>query len=66
MSQSTQEYDPSKYTKNRGIFGPLPSNYICHRCGQRGHYIKQCPTNNVSICHLNQNVKNSLMTTNNL
>lgn len=46
MSQSTQEYDSSKYVKHRGIVGPLPSNYTCYRCGQSGHYIKLCPTNN--------------------
>ncbi|KAJ1651489.1 Protein mpe1 [Dispira simplex] len=24
---------------------PLPANYICHRCGQKGHWISDCPTN---------------------
>ncbi|CAO3672611.1 unnamed protein product [Rhizopus microsporus] len=22
-----------------------PPNYVCYRCGQKGHYINQCPTN---------------------
>ncbi|KAI9274226.1 DWNN domain-containing protein [Sporodiniella umbellata] len=22
-----------------------PANYVCYRCGQKGHYINQCPTN---------------------
>ncbi|KAK3068712.1 hypothetical protein LTS18_000552, partial [Coniosporium uncinatum] len=23
----------------------LPPGYICHRCGQKGHFIRDCPTN---------------------
>ena len=25
---------------------PLPPGYICHRCGEKGHWIQACPTNN--------------------
>ncbi|KAK9461115.1 DWNN domain-containing protein [Lipomyces oligophaga] len=25
---------------------PPPATYVCHRCGQRGHWIQACPTNN--------------------
>lgn len=25
--------------------GPPPLTYICHRCGQAGHWIQSCPTN---------------------
>ena len=25
---------------------PLPPGYTCHRCGQKGHWIQACPTNN--------------------
>ncbi|EFJ37660.1 hypothetical protein SELMODRAFT_74793 [Selaginella moellendorffii] len=28
----------------RGSGGP-PAGYVCHRCGQPGHFIQQCPTN---------------------
>lgn len=23
--------------------GPVPKNYICHRCGMPGHFIQKCP-----------------------
>lgn len=56
MSQSGETFDPSTYTTKfssqtkPGIpLGLLknapPPNYICYRCGQRGHWIKLCPTN---------------------
>lgn len=25
---------------------PLPTSYVCYRCGQKGHWIQDCPTNN--------------------
>ena len=44
---------------------PPPANYVCHRCNQKGHWIKFCPTNGVSIimmyyigCCSNINLKN--------
>ncbi|XP_049524182.1 E3 ubiquitin-protein ligase RBBP6 isoform X3 [Dermacentor silvarum] len=49
MSQSSQEYDPSKYVKSRSMTGPLPPNYTCFRCGKSGHWIKNCPTNNIEV-----------------
>lgn len=24
---------------------PLPPGYVCHRCGEKGHWIQACPTN---------------------
>ena len=32
-----------------GLMRPPPPNYICHRCGQKGHWIKYCPTNGVCM-----------------
>lgn len=49
LTQSTKDYDPSKYARGKGPMGPLPPNYTCYRCGKPGHYIKHCPTNNVSF-----------------
>ena len=34
---------------------PPPSNYVCHRCGLKGHWIKFCPTNGVSLTHMYNN-----------
>lgn len=46
MAQSAQEYDSSKFVRTRHSGqGPLPPSYTCRRCGQAGHYIKQCPMN---------------------
>lgn len=49
LTQSTKDYDPSKYARGKGPMGPLPPNYTCYRCGNPGHYIKHCPTNSVSF-----------------
>jgi len=62
MSHSTQDYDSSKYIKSRGMIGPLPPNYTCYRCGQPGHYIKHCPTNNVIIINLLNNLRTKYFT----
>lgn len=49
LTQSTKDYDPSKYARGRGPMGPLPPNYTCYRCGKPGHYIKHCPTNSIDV-----------------
>ncbi|KAI1793529.1 DWNN-domain-containing protein [Ganoderma leucocontextum] len=35
-------YQPSHHQSDR----PLPPSYVCYRCGQKGHWIQDCPTNN--------------------
>ncbi|KAL0269426.1 UNVERIFIED_CONTAM: hypothetical protein PYX00_007167 [Menopon gallinae] len=51
MSQSTSDYDPSNYVKVRGSnqVGTVPASYICFKCHQRGHWIKDCPNDGTNM-----------------
>lgn len=45
MSHQTPVYKPgSKKPANVPDHEP-PNGYVCHRCGEKGHWIQQCPTN---------------------
>ncbi|ROW00775.1 hypothetical protein VMCG_06508 [Cytospora schulzeri] len=45
MSHQTPVYKPgSKKPVNVPDHEP-PNGYVCHRCGEKGHWIQQCPTN---------------------
>ncbi|TFK73774.1 DWNN-domain-containing protein [Pluteus cervinus] len=56
MSQATRVYSNSRGTGFSRGGGkphqahqqdkPLPPSYVCYRCGQKGHWIQDCPTNN--------------------
>lgn len=62
MTQSTQEYDASKFVRGRSTMtGPVPPNYLCHRCNQTGHYIKNCPTNPADAVKRSTGIPRSFM-----
>lgn len=47
--QETSSHKPvvRSYNKSAAVPDkPLPPGYTCHRCGQQGHWIQACPTNN--------------------
>lgn len=33
-------------------YGEVPQNYVCHRCHNPGHWIKNCPNNNTTSVRL--------------
>ena len=61
MTQSTQDYDSSKFIKTRPMTGPVPSNYICKRCNQGGHYVNRCPLNNQNDVKRSTGIPRSFM-----
>eukprot|EP00794_Sanderia_malayensis_P008958 gene8957-9912_t len=42
MQQSNEQWKPDQYVTTKG----RPGEYICFRCGQKGHFIRNCPTLN--------------------
>lgn len=48
MANATRVYTnaPGKGKAAHVPAHPPPSGYVCYRCGEKGHWIQQCPTNN--------------------
>ncbi|KAK9474074.1 DWNN domain-containing protein [Dipodascopsis tothii] len=46
MASATPVYRPNQRNQKAVPEHPLPPGYICYRCGQKGHWIQNCPTNN--------------------
>lgn len=49
LKHSTDGFDPSNFDRVRNTAAPLRPDYQCFRCNQKGHHIKDCPTNNMKI-----------------
>ena len=46
MAMANPVYNRSKKPLAPVPDKPPPQGYICHRCGEKGHWIQACPTNN--------------------
>lgn len=41
-----REKKPDSTAASRKYYREPPENYVCFRCGNKGHFIQHCPTNN--------------------
>lgn len=45
-SQYQQQFHPSDLEMDPTLIKPPPSYYVCHRCGEKGHWKHMCRSNN--------------------